>query len=125
LGAKNSPSLARALDFNFEAKTVNITPEKGSEPRQLKISDTLSAMLNSLSKDQPETFRGSLKHFVRGFRRQRGMIVQKLKNDRISKITFHTFRHWKATFEYAKTKNTLHVMKVLGHRNIQSTLLYT
>jgi len=28
-------------DFNFENKTVNITPEKGSEPRQLRISTQL------------------------------------------------------------------------------------
>ena len=27
--------------------------------------------------------------------------------------------------EYAKTKDTLHVMKMLGHKNIQNTLLYT
>jgi len=27
--------------------------------------------------------------------------------------------------EYYKTKDILHVMKVLGHRNIKSTLLYT
>ena len=27
--------------------------------------------------------------------------------------------------EYSKTKDILHVMKMLGHRNIQNTLLYT
>jgi len=27
--------------------------------------------------------------------------------------------------EYAKTKDILHVMKLLGHKNIQNTLLYT
>jgi len=27
--------------------------------------------------------------------------------------------------EYAKTKDILHVMKVLGHRSIQNTLIYT
>jgi len=27
--------------------------------------------------------------------------------------------------EYHKTKDILHVMKMLGHRNIQTTLLYT
>jgi hypothetical protein len=27
--------------------------------------------------------------------------------------------------EYAKTKDILHVMKILGHKNIQNTLLYT
>jgi hypothetical protein len=52
-------------------------------------------------------------------------VGNKLKNDRILKIHFHTLRHWKATMEYAKTKDILHVMKMLGHRNIQNTLLYT
>jgi hypothetical protein len=27
--------------------------------------------------------------------------------------------------EYHKTKDILHVMRLLGHRNIQSTLIYT
>jgi len=27
--------------------------------------------------------------------------------------------------EYQKTKNILHVMDLLGHRNIESTLIYT
>jgi hypothetical protein len=27
--------------------------------------------------------------------------------------------------EYAKTKNILHVMNMLGHKNIQNTLVYT
>jgi hypothetical protein len=33
--------------------------------------------------------------------------------------------HWKATMEYNKTKDILHVMKLLGHKSINSTLLYT
>jgi integrase len=40
-------------------------------------------------------------------------------------ITFHTFRHWKATTEYHRTKDSLHVMDVLGHRDIKTTLIYT
>jgi len=42
----------------LENKTVRITPEKGSDPRQLRISDKLVAMLNSLPKEQPEVFLG-------------------------------------------------------------------
>jgi site-specific recombinase XerC len=49
----------------------------------------------------------------------------KLGNDRMSKIHFHTPRHWKATMEYHKTRDILHVMNLLGHRNIESTLVYT
>jgi integrase len=112
-------------DFDFENKTVNITPEKGSEPRQLRISTQLIAMLNSLPKEKAEPFACSHRHFTRTFRIQREKIALKLKNDRIHKIHFHTLRHWKATMEYAKTKDILHVMKMLGHKNIQNTLLYT
>ncbi|MHA1711164.1 MAG: tyrosine-type recombinase/integrase [Candidatus Freyarchaeota archaeon] len=40
-------------------------------------------------------------------------------------ISFHTFRHWKATTLYYQTKDILYVMKFLGHRNIKNTLVYT
>jgi hypothetical protein len=33
--------------------------------------------------------------------------------------------HWKATMEYHKTKNILHAMRVLGHKSIKNTLIYT
>ena len=49
----------------------------------------------------------------------------KLQNPRISQITFHTFWHWKATMEYHRTKDLLHVMKLLGHKNIKNTMIYT
>jgi integrase len=48
-----------------------------------------------------------------------------IKNPRIGLITFHTFRHWKATTEYNKTKDVLLVMRIFGHRNINNTLRYT
>jgi integrase len=112
-------------DFNFENRSVDVTPEKGSEPRQLKTSTQLIAMLNTLPKDKDQPFACSQIHFARAFRRQRKRISNKLGNPRILKIHFHTLRHWKATTEYAKTKDILHVMKILGHKNIQNTLLYT
>jgi integrase/predicted RNA-binding Zn-ribbon protein involved in translation (DUF1610 family) len=112
-------------DFDFENKTVNITPEKGSDPRQLKISMRLIMMLTALPRTKDKPFACSHRHFSRAFRIQRARVASKLKNDRILKIHFHTLRHWKATMEYAKTKDILHVMKMLGHRNIQNTLLYT
>jgi integrase/predicted RNA-binding Zn-ribbon protein involved in translation (DUF1610 family) len=112
-------------DFNFENRSVDVTPEKGSDPRQLPISNQLIAMLNSLPRDHEQPYKCSERHFARAFRLQRSRIAFNLKNDRLKKIHFHTFRHWKATTEYAKTKDILHVMKLLGHKNIQNTLLYT
>jgi integrase len=112
-------------DIDTEKQFVNITPEKGSEPRQIKISKKLINMLDNLPHNEPKPFARSQRHFTRNFRTQRKGIANKLKNDRLLKIHFHTLRHWKATNEYHKTKDILHVMKLLGHKNIQNTLLYT
>ncbi len=37
-----------------------------------------------------------------------------------AQITFHTFRHWKATMEHRKTRGILYVMQMLGHRNVKT-----
>lgn len=34
-------------------------------------------------------------------------------------------RHFKGTMEYHKTKDILHVKRILGHKNIKNTLVYT
>jgi len=59
------------------------------------------------------------------FERQRKRLAFKLCNPRLNQIKIHTLRHWKGTSEYDKTKDILHVMQVLGHKNIKNTLLYT
>ncbi|MGB9134128.1 MAG: tyrosine-type recombinase/integrase, partial [Candidatus Bathyarchaeia archaeon] len=39
-------------------------------------------------------------------------------------ISFHTLRHFKATMEFQRTHNILHVMQMLGHKNINNTMIY-
>jgi ribulose 1,5-bisphosphate carboxylase large subunit-like protein len=39
-------------------------------------------------------------------------------------IKFTTFRHWKGTVEYHRTKDIIHVQQLLGHRNIKNTMIY-
>ncbi|MEM3759577.1 MAG: tyrosine-type recombinase/integrase [Candidatus Bathyarchaeia archaeon] len=116
----------RWMDLDLTTNTIRITPEKGSEPRIFKISSKLAAMLNSLSKKSERIFGpSSLRTIRRLFQKQRQRIAQKLENPRLLNITFHTLRHWKATMEYHKTKDIIYVMKVLGHKNIKNTLIYT
>ena len=62
---------------------------------------------------------------MRNYSKQRKPLGAKLNNPRMLQITFHTFGHWKATMEYHKTKDILHVMRLLGHKNIKNTLIYT
>ena len=61
----------------------------------------------------------------RTFRNRRKSLSEKLGNPNLLKITFKTFRHWKATFEYHRTKDLLFIQRFLGHKNINNTLIYT
>ncbi|MEM3054597.1 MAG: site-specific integrase [Candidatus Bathyarchaeia archaeon] len=83
-------------------------------------------MLHSFQKTSEKIFgSSSIRTIRRLFQKQRQRIAQKLGNPRLLNITFHTLRHWKATMEYHKTKDILYVMKVLGHKSIRNTLIYT
>jgi len=113
-------------DLNGNILTIN-SPEKGSFPRQFRISDKLVSMLNSLPKKDERIFgpNKSLQNFRINFAKRRRYIAQKLANPRLNKITFHTFRHWGATMLYHKTKDILYVKQQLGHKCIENTMVYT
>jgi integrase len=114
-------------DINQESATIKITPEKGSNPRILHYSRKLADMLSKTQKTESRIFTHykNLENLRRTFDRQKRRAAHNLGNPRLLGITFHTLRHWKATTEYHKTKDILHVMRLLGHRNIKNTLLYT
>ena len=113
-------------DIDTLNNTVRITPEKSSNPRIFKISNKLASMLANLPKKSHKVFSYKDKFYLhKAFVKMRKRIAFKLGNPRILQIRFHTFRHWKATMEYHKTKDILHVMQLLGHKNINNTLIYT
>lgn len=114
------------IDLDIEHKTMSVTPEKNSNPRVFKLSNQLIERLDTLPKHCEHIFNnGRLDHFSRNFCLQRKRVSKKLNNPRISRITFRTLRHWKATVEYHRTKDILYVMNVLGHKNIKNTMVYT
>ena len=113
-------------DINAENNTVAINePEKGSNARIIKVSPRLIMVIEALPKKCEKVFGKSNKtDKSHSYQRQRTWLSKKQANPRLQKITFHTFRHWKATMEYHKTKDIIHVQRLLGHRNIQNTLRY-
>ena len=113
-------------DIDFATNTIRITPEKGSNPRIFKISETLRAMLESLPRKQLKVFNyKNAFYLAKTFIKQRRRIAHKLGNPRLLQIHFHTFRHWKATMIAIQTNgNVLNVMTFLGHKNIQNTMKY-
>jgi integrase/recombinase XerD len=112
------------IDLDTQRKTINVTPEKGSNPRILPISDKLLAMLNQLNRNNESIFASKEKSIRTRIDAHKNRVAKKLDNPRLKQISFHTFRHWKAAMEYHKTKDIIHVKQILGHRNILSTMIY-
>ena len=108
-------------DVNNETRTVNITPVKGHTPRILKVSEQFIDRLGQLPKKSERIFP---LYMSNRFFDQRKRIAHKMSNLRLLKISFRTFRHWKGTMEYHRTKDILYVKKILGHKSIQNTLKY-
>lgn len=112
-------------DIDFVKGTIRITPEKGSRPRMFRMSERLARMLSTLPKEAGRIWvYKSVLYLEKGFRRMRKKIAHRLGNPRILMIHFHTLRHWKATTEYARTKDILYVQQLLGHRSLKTTLKY-
>ena len=114
-------------DIDFKTQQIRINcPEKGSNARTLKISNTLIAMLNALQK-RPDNniFNPRAETPSETFRRQRNKLAKQLQNPRLKQIHFHTLRHLKATTEYYKTGgDILRVKYILGHKRLDTTSRY-
>ncbi len=95
------------VDIDFERKVVILNePEKNSNSRVFRVSDKLIGMLSRFPRKGERVFTmlpGSAKAT---FKASRKMLAEKLNNPRLLRITFHTFRHWKATMEYHRTKDS-------------------
>ena len=111
------------IDFQNRVITLN-TPEKHGNPRMFNISGKLLEMLNRLPKTSEKVFPCTLQSLKTTFTKSRTRVASKLQNPRLLKVTFHTFRHWKATTLYHQTRDPLLVKEFLGHKSLDSTLLY-
>jgi len=72
------------IDIDFRNSTIRITPEKSSNPRILKISNTLISMLSRLPKNSEKVFSYKSKYYLRKtFANMRKRVAYKLGNPRI------------------------------------------
>jgi integrase len=116
------------LDIDLESKVINITPEKNSNPRVTHLSNKAIEMLQTLPKnygDRVFSFQHMrIDNYAVNFQRQRRKVANKIGNQRIMQIHFHTLRYWKGTMLYHSHKDMYYVMQRLGHKSIKNTLLY-
>jgi integrase/recombinase XerD len=114
------------IDVDKESSTIKINyPAKGSLPRIIKVTPKTIAMINALPKTREAVFNPNVATIRKSFMKQRKRIAMKLQNPRLKQIHFHTLRHWKATIEYHRTKDILYVKRLLGHKQLKNTEIYT
>jgi integrase len=113
----------RWIDVNTETRTVTVNfPVKGHNKRVIAVSEQFLRKIGSLPRHSERVF--NYRAIRENFFLQRKVIARKLENPRILEISFTTFRHWKGTMEFHKTKDLLHVQRLLGHKKIDNTLIY-
>jgi len=114
----------RWIDINGNVIMIN-RPVKGHYPRPVEVSHSLISTLNQLPRASENIFPTTYVNIARCYFKIRQRLAKKLNNPRLLSISLVTFRHWGATMVYFRTNKILLVKKLLGHKNINSTMKYT
>ena len=120
----------KAKDIDLEQKIVYPTTAKHGAPRALKISNSLQEMLrtyidkNKLNPND-KLFKGDSENYGKHYRLHRNQLADRLHKPELKSIRLYDFRHYFATRLYAKTRDILFVKQQMGHRKIETTLVYT
>ncbi len=120
----------KVADINLQNGLVNITGAKHTIGRNGKLKTTTLEMLKQyiLTKKleaDAKLFPTRSENISELYRRLRNKLAEKLQDPTIRQIRLYDFRHFKATMEYHKTKDLLHVKALLGHKDLRTTLRYT
>jgi integrase len=113
-------------DIDLDKGTLVVRGFKGHSSRAFKLkNDTLACLreyvrMHYSEKPFPDAYwMGSV------WRRIRNKVAEKLKDPNIKSIRLYDLRHFYATMLYHKTKDILLVKQQLGHKKIETTLVYT
>ena len=94
-------------------------------PRAWKVSAELIAILGIHPRKSHRIFGdGPIESLKTTFSKARKRLAAKLQNPRLIQVSFHTFRHWKATMLCHHTKDPYYVKDFLGHKSLKSTEVY-
>jgi integrase len=114
------------IDLDEEKSTLKCRAEKHGNPREVRISAKLVSMINALPKTNDYIFgQTRIGSFRTVFDYQKTRLAEKLQNPRLKQIHFHTLRHYHATKLFSETKNILLIKERLGHRRLETTMVYT
>jgi integrase len=120
----------KVKDIDIEQKTIYPTTAKHGAPRRLKISNSLQQMLKNHIETRnlnlnDKLFKGDSENYGKHYRLHRNKLAKRLHKPELRTIRLYDFRHYFATMLYSKTRDILLVKQQMGHKKIETTLIYT
>lgn len=120
----------KVKDVDLEQRLVYPSTAKFGNPRTLKISTNLTTSLQAhiiRQKLRPNDrlFTGDETRYGKEYREVRNNLVKKLNDPTIHNIRLYDFRHYFATMLYHKTKDLVYTKQQMGHKRVETTLIYT
>jgi len=118
---------------NIDLQNGAIYPEtaKHGSPRVLKLKNRTLNMLNkyltnhNIGLDDNLFGTWNSETYGKWFRHYRNKTAEKTQDPSIKTIRLYDLRHYFATTLYHKTKDILFVKQQMGHKKIETTLIYT
>jgi integrase len=120
----------KVKDIDLEQKIVYPTTAKHGSARALKISNSLREMLRTHIDEHKlnpndKLFKGDSANYGKHYRLHRNKLAERLHKPELKSIRLYDFRHYFASTLYAKTRDILFVKQQMGHKKIETTLIYT
>ena len=120
----------KVRDVALEQRTIYPTTAKHGASRSLKISTNLrDTIQNHINRHKltpnDKLFKSDALHYGHTYREMRNKLSDKLNDPSIRTIRLYDFRHYFATTLYHKTRDILLVKQQMGHKRIETTLIYT
>jgi integrase len=116
----------RWIDIDTQNNKVSITPTKNHNARTVTVSSNLISRLVRLPRKNDRVFSTkNLDGMRTQYERMRNKLSIELSNPRLHEIALRSFRHFRATQLYYRTKDILFVKWFLGHKRLENTLVYT
>ena len=120
----------RVKDIDLDKGLIYPSTAKHGSARVLRISTgTLNMIRLVIQRDKldpnDKLFKGNSDRYGKLFRIVRNRLAEKLGDPSFKSIRLYDLRHFYATMLYHKTRDILFVKQQLGHKKIETTLVYT
>jgi len=113
-------------DIDLDKGTFVVRGFKGHSSRAFKLkNETLACLREYVRMYYDEKLFPDADWMGSVWRRVRNKVAEKFKDPSIRSIRLYDLRHFYATMLYHKTKDILLVKQQLGHKKIETTLIYT